>query len=200
MIVAQLAWDLQALSRGRFILGLGSQIRAHIERRFGQPWSQPGCAHARVRARAARDLGVVAGAAQARLPRRVLPAHADDAVLRSRPLDVPAAARVPRRRRAAHDRGRGEVADGFFVHPFHTPEFVRDRTLPALERGLARAGRTRDELEIACQVDGRGRANAATSSRARAKPCAVRSRSTPRRPAYRGRARAARLGGRCSRS
>jgi probable F420-dependent oxidoreductase len=46
----------------------------------------------------------------------------------------------------------GEVADGFFVHPFHTREFVQETTLPALERGLARAGRTRDELTISCQL------------------------------------------------
>jgi probable F420-dependent oxidoreductase len=46
----------------------------------------------------------------------------------------------------------GEVADGFFVHPFHTPESVRQVTLPALERGLAKAGRERSSFEISCQV------------------------------------------------
>jgi probable F420-dependent oxidoreductase len=46
----------------------------------------------------------------------------------------------------------GEVADGFFVHPFHTAEFVREVTLPALEKGLARAGRRRDDFEISCQL------------------------------------------------
>jgi probable F420-dependent oxidoreductase len=46
----------------------------------------------------------------------------------------------------------GEVADGFFVHPFHTPEFVRSVSLPAIERGLASAGRAREAFEISCQV------------------------------------------------
>jgi len=46
----------------------------------------------------------------------------------------------------------GEVGDGFFVHPLHTPEFLREVTLPALERGLARAGRRRSDLEISCQT------------------------------------------------
>ena len=41
MLLAQLAWDLQLASRGRFTLGLGSQIKAHIERRFSMPWGQP---------------------------------------------------------------------------------------------------------------------------------------------------------------
>ncbi len=46
----------------------------------------------------------------------------------------------------------GEVADGFFVHPFHTTEFFRGTTLPALERGLERAPRSREDFEISCQV------------------------------------------------
>ena len=41
MLLAHIGWDLQALSRGRFLLGLGSQIRPHIEKRFGMPWSRP---------------------------------------------------------------------------------------------------------------------------------------------------------------
>jgi probable F420-dependent oxidoreductase len=46
----------------------------------------------------------------------------------------------------------GEVADGFFVHPFHTPEFIEQHTLPALERGLAKSGRTRADFTISCQT------------------------------------------------
>ena len=41
MILANIGWDLQQLSKGRFILGLGTQIKAHIERRFSMPWSHP---------------------------------------------------------------------------------------------------------------------------------------------------------------
>jgi probable F420-dependent oxidoreductase len=46
----------------------------------------------------------------------------------------------------------GEVADGFFVHPFHTEESIRQLTRPALERGLARAGRARADITVACQA------------------------------------------------
>jgi probable F420-dependent oxidoreductase len=46
----------------------------------------------------------------------------------------------------------GEVGDGFFVHPFHSPEFLRAETLPALERGLARGGRARGALTVSCQT------------------------------------------------
>ena len=152
MIVAQLAWDLQALSRGRFILGLGSQIRAHIERRFGQPWSHP--------ASRMREFVLALRAIWAAWQdRRKLDFRGEfyqhtlmTPFFDPGPLDCPKprvflAGVGPRMTEVA-----GEVADGFLVHPFHTSEFVRDQTLPALDRGLARAGRRRDELEIACQI------------------------------------------------
>ena len=152
MIVAQLAWDLQALSRGRFNLGLGSQVRAHIVRRFGQPFSRP----------AARMREFVLAL------RAIWSAWQDGSKLDFRgefyehtlmtPFFAPAPLECAKPRVFLAGVGprmtevAGEVADGFIVHPFHTPEFVRDRTLPALQRGLERAGRSPDELEIACQV------------------------------------------------
>ena len=84
MTLAQTAYDLQLASHGRFRLGLGTQIKPHIEKRFSMPWSQPVERDARARARDPRDLGDVARGRAARLPRRVLPAHADDAVLQPR--------------------------------------------------------------------------------------------------------------------
>ena len=59
MTTAYTANDLQAASRGRFMLGLGSQIKAHVTRRFSMPWGRAGPADARVHPRAAGDLGVV---------------------------------------------------------------------------------------------------------------------------------------------
>ena len=60
MTLANLAWDLQAFSKGRFILGLGSQIKPHITKRFSMPWSQPGGADARADPRHPGDLGHLA--------------------------------------------------------------------------------------------------------------------------------------------
>ena len=82
MTLAHQAWDLQALSGGRFHLGLGSQIKAHIERRFSMPWSAPGGADARARAGDPGHLGDVAGPDAAPVRGRALHAHAHDAVLR----------------------------------------------------------------------------------------------------------------------
>ena len=61
MTVANVGWDLQAYSEGRFILGLGTQIKPHIEKRFSMPWSQPVRRMREFVARAAGDLVVLAG-------------------------------------------------------------------------------------------------------------------------------------------
>jgi probable F420-dependent oxidoreductase len=152
MIVAQLAWDLQALSRGRFILGLGSQIRAHIERRFSQPWSRPA---ARMR-EFVLALRAIWSAWQERrkldfrgefYQHTLMTPFFDPGPLECAPPRVFLAGVGPLMTEVA-----GEVADGFLVHPFHTPAFVREQTLPALGRGLAREGRAQGAFEIACQV------------------------------------------------
>ncbi len=152
MLVAQLAWDLQAFSRGRFSLGLGSQVRAHIERRFSQPWSRP----------AARMREFVLAL------RAIWTAWQEGTKLDFRgefyrhtlmtPMFDPGPLEVAKPRVFLAGVGplmtevAGEVADGFLVHPFHTPAFVRDVTLPALERGRARAQGDLGPLEIACQI------------------------------------------------
>ena len=152
MTLAYLGNDLQLQSCGRFILGLGSQIRPHIEKRFSSSWSRP----------AARMRELV------RAIRAIWRAWNQDEKLDFRgdfythtlmtpvfnpgqnPYGTPrifVAGIGPKMTEVA-----GEVADGFFVHPFHTPEFIAAVTLPALERGLAKADRARKDFEIACQV------------------------------------------------
>ena len=98
MMLAYTANDLQQHSKGRFILGLGSQIKPHIEKRFSMPWSHPA---ARMREYILAMRAIWASwndGDEARLPRRLLPAHADDAVLRPRPEPV------RRRRRCSSPR------------------------------------------------------------------------------------------------
>ena len=85
MTLANIGWDLQAYSGGRFVLGLGSQIKPHITKRFSMPWSHP--------APRMRELVLAIRAiwdnwqngTQARLPGRLLHPHADDPVLQPRP-------------------------------------------------------------------------------------------------------------------
>jgi probable F420-dependent oxidoreductase len=152
MILAQIAHDLQVLSRGRFRLGLGSQIRAHVERRFSQPWSRP-AARMRELVLAVRHVWACWNEG-ARLDFRgefythtLMTPFFKPAPSPFGPPPIWLAGVGPRMTEVA-----GEVADGFLVHPFHTPGYVRAVTLPALERGAGRAGRRLQELTLSFQI------------------------------------------------
>jgi probable F420-dependent oxidoreductase len=152
MDLAYTAWDLQALSGGRFALGLGSQVRAHVERRYSAPWSHP--------AARMRELILALGA--------IWDAWEGGGELDFRgefyshtlmpPNFRPQAGGPPRPPvllagvRPLMTEVAGEVADGFLGHAFCTAEVLREVTLPALERGLERAGRDRGELELTAAV------------------------------------------------
>jgi probable F420-dependent oxidoreductase len=152
MTCAYLANDLHRLSGGRFILGLGTQIRPHIERRFGQTWSKPN-----------RRMREFVGAVRAiwrswnegeRLDFRgefythtLMPPVFNPG---PSPVGTPRiflAGFGPNMVRVA-----GEVADGWIIHPLHSRQFVLDTLVPPLERGLGAAGRRRDDYEISCQT------------------------------------------------
>lgn len=152
MIVAQLAYDLHAYSRGRFVLGLGSQVKAHIERRFGSTWSRPAeRMHEFVRA-----LRAIWGAWQdgTRLAfqgefytHTLMPPLFNPG---ANPYGLPKVliAGVGARMTEV----AGEVGDGMLVHPFHTRRSLDAVTLPAIERGLATAGRERGAFELCVQA------------------------------------------------
>jgi len=152
MLLAHIGWDLQAVCRGRFALGLGSQIRAHVEKRFGMPWSRP-AARMRELVRALREIWRCWSEGDRLEFRGEFYTHTlmtpfftpGPSSFGSPPIRL--AGVGPRMTEVA-----GEVGDGFLVHPFHTPGYLRETTLPALRRGLARAGRPRERFEIAFQV------------------------------------------------
>lgn len=152
MDVAYTAWDLQALSSGRFVLGLGTQVRAHIERRFSATWSRPA-------ARMADYLTAL---------RSIWTAWDEGSPLDYRgeffqhtlmPPDFrpPENPHGPPKLLLAGVRERmlgvaGEHADGVMVHTLHTVENLRQMVLPAVQRGLDRSGRTRDDFEVSASV------------------------------------------------
>jgi len=184
MLLANVGHDLNAYSNGRFILGLGSQIRPHIAKRFSMPWSRPA----------------------ARMREFILAMRAIwDAWYAGKPLDfrgefythtlmtpmftptntnygpprVFLAAVGPQMAEVA-----GEVADGLIAHAFTTERYVREVTLPAVERGLARAGKQRADFSITCPVfvvTGRDEASRAASRSAVCKQIAFYGST----PAYR---------------
>ena len=152
MIVANIGWDLQAYSQGRFILGLGTQIQPHIEKRFSMPWSHP-----------ARRMGEFVCALRA-----IWSAWKDGTKLRFEgdfythkimtPMFTPEALPhpVPKVFLAAVGEAMtemcGEVADGHLGHPMVSKRYLDEVTVPALERGLRRAGRDRNTFEVSSEV------------------------------------------------
>lgn len=150
MLSAQIAWDLQMLTEGRFILGLGTQIKPHIEKRYGMPWSKP-ADRMREYVQAVRAVWDCWSTGEPLNVRGEFYTHTlMPPFFSPGPLDVPApkiylAGVGPHMMRVI-----GEVADGFFVHPFHTPEFLAAETLPALAAGAVGAGRDPAVVDIAC--------------------------------------------------
>ena len=151
-VLAYTAWDLARFSKGRLILGLGTQVQAHNERRLGAPWEQP-----------VEKLREVILALRAfwdcwqhgtRLNFRgqffklTLMAPFFDPGPHQYP-DIPIYLAGVNRRMC---RLAGELADGLHVHPFHSARYLREVIKPAIEQGLADSGRVWNDIELASTV------------------------------------------------
>ncbi len=152
MDVAYTAWDLQALSGGRFALGLGSQVRAHVTRRYGAAWERPA---ARMREHVlalqaifdAWEHGTPLDFAGEFWTHTLMPPN-----FRPAPLTC---GRPPVLLAAVRERMlevTGEVADGLLAHALQTSDTLREVTLPAVWRGLERAGRDASSFEVTVAV------------------------------------------------
>lgn len=152
MIAASLAWELAGNTGGRFRLGLGSQVKAHVERRYGVEFDPPGPRM--------RDYLLAV--------KNCLAAFRGDTALDhegpyySLSL-LPAMWRPPR-----HDHGdicvdvsavgpwmtrmAGEVADGVHVHPLHSQRYLEQRLIPAVTEGAGRAGRSLGDVDLLIPV------------------------------------------------
>ncbi len=142
------AWDLQRLSGGRFRLGLGSQVRAHIEKRFGADFNPPAARMAEyIRAvRAHFDCwqnGAELAFEGEYFRHTLMTPMFNPGPLEAGPPAIYLGAVGPKMTEVA-----GGVADGLIVHPFHTQPFLRERQLPALARGLEAAGRERGDCAL----------------------------------------------------
>jgi len=151
MTLANTAWDLQAYSKGRFVLGLGSQIKPHITKRFSMPWSKPA---ARMREmvlaiRAIWDTWSTGTPLQFRgefythtlMTPFFTPAASDLAGFGPPKIFLAGVGELM-------TEVAGEVCDGFICHGFTTEKYLREVTIPALARGRAKAGKTMDGFEI----------------------------------------------------
>lgn len=150
MNLAYLAHGMQAISGGRFVLGLGSQVRPHVEKRFGMPWSAP-AARMREMVQAIRAIfaswesgAPLAFRGEIYRHSLMIPAF-DPGPNPFGPPPIFTGGFGPLMTAVA-----GEVADGFFAHPFASRRSLLEHTLPALSRGLAKSGRRRSDFEVIC--------------------------------------------------
>lgn len=148
LTVASSAYDLARYSRGRFTLGLGSQVKAHIERRFSMPWSRP-AARMREYVSAVRAIwqswteGVPLEFDGDFYTHTLMPPFFQPATHEYGPPPIYLAGVGEKMTEVA-----GEACDGFFFHPFTTVRYLREVTVPALRRGAQSKGREMDSVAI----------------------------------------------------
>src|ERR687893_2534864 len=152
MEVAQTAWDLQDLSDGRFILGLGTQVKAHIRRRFSMPWDRPvarlreyiGALHAIWES--FQTGGSLSFEGEFYRHTLVTPFF-DPGPIEHPEIPIYIAGVNTRLASLA-----GELCDGFHVHPFHTPAYVEQVVKPAIAEGAGKEGRNPEDVTLATSV------------------------------------------------
>ncbi|MGB6837186.1 MAG: TIGR03617 family F420-dependent LLM class oxidoreductase [Dehalococcoidia bacterium] len=148
MAVAQIAWDLQALSRGRLLLGLGTQVKGHIERRYSTPWTAPG---PRLREyilclRAIWDCwqnGTTPSFQGEHYTFTLMTPYFNPG-----PIEHPHIPIYISAVNAYNCRLAGELCDGIRLHAFNTPKYLQEVILPNMEKGARKAGRSLKDLDI----------------------------------------------------
>ncbi|HEU4322225.1 MAG TPA: TIGR03617 family F420-dependent LLM class oxidoreductase [Roseiflexaceae bacterium] len=152
MVTAQLAWDLQALTRGRFVLGLGTQVKPHIERRFGMPWEAP-VAKLRDYLQAMRAIWNSWQTGERLAYRGKFYEHTlMTPFFNPGPIDHP---HIPVYIAGVNEglaRLAGELCDGFHVHPFHTIRYLEQVVRPQVAAGATEAGRTLADVALTSSV------------------------------------------------
>jgi probable F420-dependent oxidoreductase len=151
-ILAHIAWDLARFSQGRFILGLGTQVRGHNERRFGVKWEKP----------VDKMREVILSV------RAIWDCWQNQTRLKFQGEFFTLTLMTPFFSPAPHEYHRipifiagvnprmcqlgGELCDGFHVHPLHTERYLREAVLTNIEQGLAKAGRGREAIELSSSI------------------------------------------------
>jgi len=151
MVSAAVAWELAENTDGRFRLGLGSQVRAHVERRYSAEFDRP-AARLRDYVEAVKACWRAFGREErlshdgefhqlSLLPRDWSPRPHDHAMK----VDISAVGPIM-------SRVAGEVADGVHVHPLHSMSYIENRLIPAVAEGAARTGRSRADIDLIIPV------------------------------------------------
>jgi probable F420-dependent oxidoreductase len=151
--LAYIAWDLAAQSNGRFILGLGTQVKAHIERRFGQPWPES------VTGKLREQIGVVRAfwdcwqnGTRLNYRGEYYKITLMSPFFNAGPVEYPNIPIYIAGVNTGLAKLAGELCDGFHAHPFHSVKYLREVILPAIEEGVNKE-RSKPALS---NVEGRG--------------------------------------------
>jgi probable F420-dependent oxidoreductase len=151
--MAYTAWDLAQASSGRFILGLGTQVKAHIERRFGMNWPDSPVKKLREQIVAMRNIW------QSWQTGERLNYRGDyykltlmSPFFNPGPIDHPEIPVFIAGVNPGLARLAGEVADGFLVHPFHSPQYLEEVILPGVEQGAKNTARRRPEISVTAMI------------------------------------------------
>ncbi len=151
-VTAVAAWRLQEASKGRFVLGLGTQVKGHIERRFGMPWESPGPKF-REYVVALKELFAAFGEGRPPAHRGTFYNHTiSNPFFTPGPIGQPAPKVFIAAINPYNAESVGVVADGILVHPLHTTRYIDEVLFPAIDKGLAKSGRTRDDITVVCPV------------------------------------------------
>ena len=150
LIVAQMAWDLQRFSGGRFHLGLGTQVKKHNELRYGVPWTAPPAERMREYVQCLR--AIFETFQDSDNPRHFEGQHYRFSMLppvfTPRPIAHP---HIPIHMAAVNQhmsRLGGELFDGVFAHPVCTPKYMKEVMLPTIEEGAKKAGRKLSDIDV----------------------------------------------------
>lgn len=148
MMLANICWDLQANSKGRFILGLGTQVKGHNERRFSVKWVSP---VKRLR-EVILSLRAIWDCWQNNTKLEFIGEFYQFTLMtpffNPGPIEHPQIPIFISGLNPLICQLAGELCEGFYIHGFHSAKYIQETVLPNLEKGLAKAGRKRDELSL----------------------------------------------------
>jgi probable F420-dependent oxidoreductase len=147
--LAYTAWDLAQTSGGRFILGLGTQVKAHIERRFGMSWPDSVVGKLREQITAVRAFwNVWQSGGKLDFRGEYYKLSLMTPFFNPGRIEHPDIPIFIAGVNTGLARLAGETADGFLVHPFHTPGYLQHVLLPAIEHEAQKSGRGRDAVQV----------------------------------------------------
>ncbi len=148
MVLAQIGWDLQAQSHGRFILGLGTQVKGHNERRFGVKWEHPGPKLREMIQMIRAIWDCWQNGKRPSFQGKFYNFTLMTPFFNPGPIEHP---HVPIYIAGVNEymcRLAGELCDGFHIHPFHSLKYLDEVTMPNVRQGLEKAGRSRQDISL----------------------------------------------------